>query len=137
MRKFGIWLAALAALAFAGGNAAAQTPKSGGELVFAISAEAPHYDPHASDTYATLHFASPFYSTLLRLNLDKLPAVEGDLAKSGEVARDLMTYTFKRNDGVKSHDGTPLPPADVKATYDRLRNPPQGVVSTRQATFGD
>ena len=25
----------------------------------------------------------------------------------------------------------------MKATYDRLRNPPQGVVSTRKATFGD
>ena len=25
----------------------------------------------------------------------------------------------------------------MKATYDRLRNPPQGVVSTRKATFAD
>ena len=38
---------------------------------------------------------------------------------------------------VKFHDGTPLTSADVKATYDRLRNPPQGVVSTRKATFAD
>ena len=62
---------------------------------FAISAEAPHYDPHASDTYATLHFAAPFYSTLLRFNLAKFPQVEGDLAQSWTVAPDLMTYTFK------------------------------------------
>ena len=48
-----------------------------------------------------------------------------------------MTYTFKLHDGVKFHDGTPLTSADVKATYDRLRNPPQGVVSTRKATFAD
>ena len=38
---------------------------------------------------------------------------------------------------VKFHDGTTLTSADVKATYDRLRNPPQGVVSTRKATFAD
>ena len=57
MRKFGTLILAIAALAFAGGIATAQTPKKGGELVFAISAETPHYDPHASDTYATLHFA--------------------------------------------------------------------------------
>ena len=46
-----------------------------------------------------------------------------------------MTYTFKLHPGVKFHDGTTLTSADVKATYDRLRNPPPGVVSTRKATF--
>jgi peptide/nickel transport system substrate-binding protein len=137
MRKFATWLAAIAALAFAGGTAFAQQPKTGGTLNFAISAETPHYDPHGSDTYATLHFAAPFYSTLLRFNLDKFPEVEFDLAESYEVAPDLMTYTFKLKPNVKFHDGTPLTSADVKATYDRMRNPPQGVVSTRKATFGD
>ena len=111
--------------------------KRGGTLNFAISAEAPHYDPHASDTYATLHFAGPFYSTLLRFNLSKFPEVEGDLAQSWTVAKDLMTYTFKLHPNVKFADGTTLTSADIKATYDRLRNPPQGVVSTRKATFSD
>jgi peptide/nickel transport system substrate-binding protein len=126
-----------AALALATGAAQAQAPKRGGTLNFAISAETPHYDCHGSDTYATLHFGAPFYSTLLRFNLPKFPEVEGDLAESWTVAPDLLTYTFKLHRGVKFHDGTPLTSADVKATYDRLRNPPQGVVSTRQATFAD
>lgn len=125
------------ALALAVGGAQAQTPKRGGTLNFAISAETAHYDCHASDTYATLHFSSPFYSTLLRFNLSKFPEVEGDLAQSWTVAPDLMTYTFKLREGVKFHDGTPLSAEDVKATYDRLRNPPEGVVSTRKATFSD
>ena len=55
----------------------AQQAKKGGTLQFAISAETPHYDNHGSDTYATLHFAAPFYSTLLRFNLDKFPEVAG------------------------------------------------------------
>jgi peptide/nickel transport system substrate-binding protein len=118
-------------------DVAAQQPKKGGTLQFAISAETPHYDPHGSDTYATLHFAAPFYSTLLRYNLSKFPEIQGDLAKSWTVAPDKKSYTFKLQEGVKFHDGTPLTSADVKATYDRLRNPPQGVVSTRQATFAD
>ena len=118
-------------------QAQAQTPKRGGTLTFAISAETPHYDPHGSDTYATLHFAAPFYSTLLHFNLSKFPEVEGDLAQSWAVAPDLTSYTFKLHPSVKFHDGTPLTSADVKATYERLRNPPQGVVSTRKATFDD
>lgn len=126
-----------AALAFATGAVQAQTPKRGGTLNFAISAETPHYDCHGSDTFATLHFSSPFYSTLLKFNLDKYPDVMGDLADSWEVAPDLMTYTFKLHPNVTFHDGQPLTSADVKATYERLRNPPSGVVSTRQATFAD
>jgi peptide/nickel transport system substrate-binding protein len=137
IRRLGLWVAVLAALAFTGAGANAQTPKPGGTLNFAISAETPHYDPHASDTYATLHFAAPFYSTLLRFNLDKFPEVEGDLAQSFEAAPDLMSYTFKLHPDVKFHDGSPLTSADVKATYERLRNPPEGVVSTRKATFRD
>ena len=65
------------------------------------------------------------------------PRSQGDLADSWQVAPDLMTYTFKLKSGVKFHDGTDLTSADVKASYDRLRNPPQGVVSTRKATFDD
>ena len=48
-----------------------------------------------------------------------------------------MTYTFKLHPNVKFHDGTTLTSNDVKATYDRMRNPPKGVVSPRQATFAD
>jgi peptide/nickel transport system substrate-binding protein len=132
-----VWVAVGAAFALAAGATQAQTPKRGGTLNFAISAETPHYDCHGSDTYATLHFAAPFYSTLIRFNLPKFPEVEGDLAQSWTVAPDLMTYTFRLHSGVKFHDGTPLTSADVKATYDRLRDPPQGVVSTRKATFAD
>ena len=126
-----------AALAFSAGIAQAQTPKRGGTMNFAISAETPHYDCHGSDTYATLHFSSPFYSTLLTYNLDKFPEIKGDLAKSWTVSPDQRTYTFALNEGVKFHDGTALTSADVKATYDRLRNPAQGVVSNRKATFAD
>lgn len=133
----GLFGAAAFALSGAVPDAIAQQPKRGGTLQFAISAETPHYDSHGSDTYATLHFAAPFYSTLLKFNLDKFPEVEGDLAESWTVAPDLMTYTFKLHPGVKFHNGQDLTSEDVKASYDRMRNPPAGVVSTRKATFAD
>ncbi len=76
-------------LAGAVAPADAQQPKRGGTLNFAISAETPHYDCHASETYATLHFSAPFYSTLLRFNLKKFPELEGDLASSWTIAPDL------------------------------------------------
>ncbi len=137
MKTLAIGLGFLAAVAFGAGTAEAQTPKRGGVLSFAINAETPHYDCHGSDTFATLHFAAPFYSTLLKFNLDKYPDVMGDLAQSWTVAPDLKSYTFKLHPNVKFSDGSALTSADVKATYERLRNPPAGVVSTRKATFAD
>ena len=137
MRWTATWFAAVAALAWSVGPVAAAAPKKGGTLTFAISAEAPHYDCHASDTFATLHFVAPFYSTLLKFDLDKYPEVTGDLAESWTVSKDLLTYTFKLHHGVTFHDGSPMTSADVKATYDRLRNPAPGVVSNRKATFSD
>src|SRR3954470_12224990 len=104
------------ALSGAAANAYAQEVKRGGTLQFAISAETPHYDSHGSDTFATVHFAAPFYSTLLKFNLDKYPDVMGDLADSWTVAPDLMSYTFKLHAGVKFHDGQELSSQDVKAT---------------------
>jgi peptide/nickel transport system substrate-binding protein len=118
-------------------EAAAQTPKRGGTLNYAISAETPTYDCIATDTYAAIQFLRPSYSTLLEFDLDKFPQVRGDLAESWTVSPDLMTYTFKLHAGVKFHDGSPLTSADVKASYDRMRNPPDGVVSVRKATFAD
>jgi peptide/nickel transport system substrate-binding protein len=118
-------------------RADAQSPKKGGTLTYALSAETPHYDGHGSDTYATIQFSAPFYSTLLKFDLDKYPNVTGDLAQSYTVSPDKLSYTFKLHPNVKFHDGTPCTSADVKATYDRLRNPPQGVISTRKATFAD
>jgi peptide/nickel transport system substrate-binding protein len=84
-----------------------------------------------------LHFAAPFYSTLLQFDLADYPKVKGDLAREWTVAQDLMTYTFRLVTNATFHDGSPVTSADVKATYDRLRNPPTGVVSTRRATFED
>jgi peptide/nickel transport system substrate-binding protein len=112
----------------------AQTPKKGGILNYAVVAELPTSDCHATTTFATLHPVAPMYSTLLKFQgpYDNNKII-GDLAESYELSKDGLTYSFKLRKGVKFHDGSDFSAADIKATYDRIRNPPPGIVSARQA----
>jgi peptide/nickel transport system substrate-binding protein len=116
---------------------AAETPKRGGTLTFAVTAEAPTTDCHATTTYAAVHVLAPHYSLLLKVDQDDTSRLKPDLAESWTVSPDGRTYTFKLRQGVTFHDGTPFTARDVKATFDRLRAPPAGVISIRQALFAD
>src|SRR5258708_7808663 len=111
---------------------AQEQPVRGGVLTFGVGAEPPSYDCHASNTFAVLHRISPHYSTLLRFESHNYPNIVGDVAESWTVSPDSLTYTFTLIPNIKFHDGSPFTAADVKASYDRLRNPPPGVVSIRQ-----
>jgi peptide/nickel transport system substrate-binding protein len=127
----------LAALAFATPAFAQETPQRGGTLEFGVVFEPPTSDCHAGNTFAVLHAVSPHYSTLLKLDLRNYPKLAGDLATDWTVSDDKKTYTFKLKPNVKFHDGSALTSEDVKASYERLRNPPQGVISIRKALFED
>jgi peptide/nickel transport system substrate-binding protein len=116
---------------------AQQAPKRGGTLNFAISAEPPNYDCHANSSFAAIHWLAPHYSTLLKFDIANYPKIVGDVAQSWEVSKDQLTYTFKLRPNIKFHDGSQMTSADIKATYDRLRKPPEGVVSLRQGSFED
>ena len=116
----------------------AQEPKRGGVLVFGVnSGDPPTYDCHQSALFPIIHLLSPHYSNLLRLDLENYPQVAGDLAKSWTVADDAKTYTFQLRSNVKFHDGSAFSAEDVKATYDRIRNPPPGLASVRQGLVAD
>lgn len=130
-------VAALAAIAVAM-PALAQTPKKGGTLQFAVVAEPPTKDCHATGTFAMVHPVAPQYSTLLKyVGTHENLKIVGDLAESWEVSSDGLTYTFKLRKGVKFHDGTDLTSADIKASYDRIVNPPEGVISQRKVVHQD
>ena len=115
----------------------AEEPQRGGILNFAVSAEPPNYDCHANTSFAFIHPVRPHYNTLLRFVPDDYPEVEGDLAKSWDISDDGLTYTFQLEEGVTFHDGTPFTSADVKASYERIVDPPEGVISIRQAAYAD
>jgi len=126
-------------LAATAGPAAAQAPRAGGELLFVVPAEPPSYDAHRENTFALIHPAAPHYNTLLRTDpADKSGTrLVGDLAESWTISRDGKTYTVKLRHGVKFHDGSELTSKDVKATYDRIVNPPAGVASARKGEYID
>jgi peptide/nickel transport system substrate-binding protein len=126
---------AFAAAALAAESGAASAPKRGGTLVFAVESEPSNYDCHANVSFAFLHPVAPHYSTLLKFDAENYPAVVGDVAESWTVSPDKRVYTFKLRPHVLFHDGTPLTSADVKASYERIVHPPEGVFSARQATY--
>jgi len=112
-----------------------EEPRRGGELVFAVSAEPDTFDGHKSTTFANIHPCAPHYNYLVKFDPGGYPKIIGDLAESWTTSPDGLTMTFKVRSGVKFHDGSPFSSKDVKATYDRIINPPQGVVSARKQGF--
>jgi len=72
---------------------------------------------------------SQMYDNLIRLNpTDGLKTIVPDLATDWSISDDSMQYTFFLREGVKWHDGEPFTSADVVATFDRVLNPPTGVI---------
>jgi peptide/nickel transport system substrate-binding protein len=130
----------LGAAAVATPAAADETPKYGGTLTYMIPADAPpSFDAHREATYATIHSAAPFYSTLIRINPYN-PASTTDFVcdlctEIPQPTDDGKTYTFKTRNGVKWHDGSPLTADDVVASWEKIIDPPEGVTSARQSFF--
>jgi peptide/nickel transport system substrate-binding protein len=126
----------LAALTMVQLAAADSTPKRGGTLEFAVTVEPGNFDCHANISFAFLHPIAPHYSTLLKFDAANYPQIVGDLAESWSVSADRLTYTFKLRPNVFFHDGSRLTSADVKASYERIAHPPQGVFSARKVDYG-
>jgi len=117
----------------------AQSPRSGGELVFPVPSEPPSYDGHREETFGLIHPIAPFYNTLLRIDPNDRSGTKPapSLAESWTVSSDKLTYTFKLRKGVKFHDGSEMTSKDVKASYDKIIFPPAGIGSSRKGQYAD
>lgn len=129
-----VWVTGMASNAV---FAQADQPVRGGTLVIPIHFSEPKSFDCASAGAGELFRIAPHYSLLMRADAEQYPAVRGELAKSWTVSADGLRYEFTLHPNVKFHDGTPLTANDVKVSFDRLRHPPPGVVSTRRAMFED
>lgn len=129
---------AAATVLFSAHGLASATPQRGGSLVFAISLGEPAtFDCHAAGSLNVMYRVAPHYSTLLQIDATNYPKVVGDLAHSWTVSPDGLEYEFKLRPNIRFHDGTALTSADVRASFERMRNPPQGVVSVRKELYAD
>ena len=104
--------------------AAAGSPKRGGTLRAAFSADPAGFDPVRRPSGMSHVVIEQVYSTLMALDSDAKPYPE--LAESYKVEDGGLTYVFTLRKGVKFHSGEELTADDVKFTFDRLRAPHSG-----------
>jgi ABC-type transport system substrate-binding protein len=111
-------------------------PKTGGVLRYGITMRPPHFDVHQSGTINNLGSQGCMFDNLVRHDpRDSGRTIIPDLAHSWEIAKDGKTYTFFLRKGVQFHDGAELTSEDVKATFDRIAKPPQGINIPRSILF--
>ncbi len=110
--------------------------KSGGVLRYGITMRPPHFDVHQSGTINNIGSQGCMFDNLIRRDpRDSGKTIIPDLAHSWEIAKDRKTYTFFLRKGVEFHDGAELTAEDVKATFDRIAKPPQGISIPRSVLF--
>src|SRR5438093_412782 len=111
-------------------------PKKGGVLRVGMPLRAPHFDLHQSGTIFNLGSMVCMFDCLIRHDpRDGGKTIIPDLAHSWEIAKDAKTYTFHLRKGVQFHDGAELTSEAVKATFDRIIKPPQGISVPRSILF--
>src|SRR6266446_7105458 len=124
--RFAVGLVAvIAALTAAGLPAVGQTPKRGGILNAMLMEDPPGFSIHESSTISGVWPVAPCYSNLV--TFDPLKPVESVETVMAELAerwswqdsyRNLVLFLRKN---VKWHDGKPFSSADVKYTFDVVR----------------
>jgi len=110
--------------------------KAGGVLRVGMPNRAPHFDLHQSGTIFNLGTMACMFDNLIRHDpRDSGKTIIPDLAHSWQISKDDKTYTFFLREGVQFHDGAELTAEDVKATFDRIANPPSGISIPRSILF--
>ncbi len=114
-----------------------ESPRYGGILLANNWEPIPFYDMHQTSFGGVYVITAPAYNGLLATSpYDALAAeVIPDLARSWDISDGGSTVNFHLAEGVTWHDGAPFSAEDVKWTIERIKNPPEGMVSPRQGVF--
>ena len=113
-------------------------PKRGGTFKMGVGSTPSIFDVYQSGTGGTLLPLAPRFDNLVRYHpLDPDRPIIPDLAVSWELTADQRSVVFKLREGVRFQDGTPFTAEDVKTTFDRVINPPEGFTSPRSPLYND
>ena len=117
-----------------------ETPKLGGTLTFMIPADSPpSFDGHRENTFATIHAVAPFYSVLIRANpenpADTTEFVCDVCTAIPKPIDDGRTYAFQIRGDVRFQDGSVMTSRDVAASWNKIVDPPEGVISVRRGYY--
>lgn len=119
MRRIPVLALALAMLFGSAGTAMFAQAKS--PLNFALSGNPDTLDPQATSGTLTFQVVRSIYDTLIEP--DKDGKIVPALAASYSASADALTWTFNLRTDVVFHNGDRFTSADVKATFDRIRDP--------------
>ena len=114
---------------------AAEQPRTGGILKRTHPTDPAGFDPVQDASINTVFLIAPIYSQLLRYDPQGGEALTPELAESWRLADDGRQLTFTLRDDVAWHDGEPFTSADVKAHFERVIDPPQGLFSSERSPF--
>ena len=112
-------------------------PTYGGKLTIASHGPPAHFELYASSSISNAGSQAVMVDNLVRRDIrdvQRFPVIP-DLAYRWEISPDASTYTFFLREGVKFHNGSEMTAEDVKASFERIIFPPEGLVSTRADVF--
>lgn len=108
-------------------QAAEETPKKGGTLIWGHSETTENLDIQQTGTASTLRVLQNVHCTIV--TVDKHFKVIPNLAKKFEVTPDGITYTFHLRKDVLFHNGKKMTSADVKYSFERCKDPKTGATN--------
>lgn len=110
-----------------------EQPRSGGTITIGTTGDPLSFDMHQEASYLVANVIQCAYSGVVQFDPENPDESIGDLAKSWDISKDGLTYTFNLFDNVKWHDGSAFSSDDVKFSFDRQISPPKGVGAPRRA----
>jgi peptide/nickel transport system substrate-binding protein len=130
-----------AALVVAPADAQTGKPKRGGILNSVLTEDPPGLLVHESATISNVWPMSPCYSNLVIFDplkpLDSAETVIPELAEKWSWQDNYRNLVFFLRKNVKWHDGRPFTSADVKYTFDAVREAPDSVGKLRTSPRKD
>lgn len=100
-----------------GGTSAADTPRAGGTLTFAVGSDAGCVDPQQVGSNDTIYSVRQLVDSLTDQDPETGKIVPW-LAERWEVSADATTFTFHLRSGATFSDGTPVDAQAVKDNFD-------------------